>query len=96
MQALGGEKPLAWATEDQVLLVQVTGGWHLLCGLRRARGQEQCGASCMIYKWQGLTMVIISEARGRHNLSPLGACEWALPVALVTSGVDKKKKKRGH
>ena len=48
----------------------------------------------MIYRWQGQTSVVISEARRRHGLPPLGACEWA-PLAIpVTSGVGKKEKKR--
>ena len=39
-------------------------------------------------------MVVVLEARGSHGLPPLGACEWALPTAPVTSGVGEKKKKR--
>ena len=34
---------------------------------------------------------VISEARGRCGLPPQGACAWTPPVALVTSGVGKKK-----
>ena len=41
----------------------------------------------MIYRWQGQTTLVISEARGRHGLTPLGFCAWAPPVAPVTSGV---------
>ena len=48
----------------------------------------------MIYRWQGQTAVVVSEARGRHGLPPLGACEWAPPATPVTSGVGKKEKKR--
>ena len=44
----------------------------------------------MIYRQQGQTVMVISEARGRHGLPPLEAYEWAQPVALVTSGVGKK------
>ena len=40
----------------------------------------------------GTDLVVISEARGRHGLPPLGTCEWAPPAALVTSGVSKKKR----
>ena len=40
-------------------------------------------------------MVVVLEARGRHGLPPLGACEWALPTAPVTSGVGEKKQKEG-
>ena len=54
----------------------------------------QCGASCVIYRWQGQTTAVISEARGKHSLPPLGACEWAPLVALVTSGVGKKREKK--
>lgn len=54
----------------------------------------QYGASCRIYTWQGQTVEVISEARGRHGLTPLGACEWAPPVTPGTSGVGKKGKMR--
>ena len=37
-------------------------------------------------------MAVISEARRRHGLLPLGACEWAPPETLITSGTGKKKK----
>ena len=40
-------------------------------------------------------MMVVLEARGRHGLSTLGACEWAPPAAPVTSGVGKRKKKKG-
>ena len=54
----------------------------------------------MIYRWQGLTVGVGLEARGRCGLLPLGACERAPSEALLTSGVGKKKKekkkKRGH
>ena len=53
----------------------------------------QCGASCVIYRWQGQTTAVFSQARGRRGLPPLGACEWAPPAAPVTSGVGKI---RGH
>ena len=53
------------------------------------------GASCTIYRWQGQTAVIISEARGRCGLPPLGACEWAPPATQSPQGLAKKKK-RGH
>ena len=36
-------------------------------------------------------MVVFLEARGRRGLSPLQACEWALPAVPVTSGIDKNK-----
>ena len=39
-------------------------------------------------------MAVISEARGRGGLPPLGAYEWAPPVTPITSGVAKKEKKR--
>ena len=52
------------------------------------------GASCTIYRWQGHTTAVLSEARGRRGLPPLGACEWAPPATPVTSGVGKKEKKR--
>ena len=54
----------------------------------------QCGASWVIYRWQGLIEVVVSETRERHGLPPLGACEWAPTVAPVISGVGKKKKKK--
>ena len=47
----------------------------------------------MIYRWQGQTLVVVSEARRRHGLPPLRACEWAPPVTPVTSGVAKKEKR---
>ena len=49
----------------------------------------------MIHRWQGQTAAVVSEARGRHGLPPLGACEWAPPSTPVTSGVAKEEK-RGH
>ena len=52
--------------------------WCRLCDLQVA-GTDSCGPL---------------EARGRHGLAPLGACEWAPPVAPITSGVSKKKKKK--
>ena len=58
------------------------------------------GDSCMIYRWQGQTAVVVSEARevsearGRTGLPPLSACEWAPPATPVTSRVGKKEKKR--
>lgn len=52
-----------------------------------------CGASCMIYRWQGQTAVVISE--GGLTCHHWGACEWAPPVIPITSGVHKKEK-RGH
>ena len=45
------------------------------------------GASSTMYRWQGQTMAVASEARGRRGLPPLGACEWAPPEAPVTSGI---------
>ena len=54
----------------------------------------RCGASYTIYRWQAQTMAVVSEARGRRDLPPLGACEWAPPATSVTSGVVKKEKKR--
>ena len=51
------------------------------------------GASWVLYRQQGRTVAVTLEARGRHGLLPLGACECAPPVAPpVTSGVSKKKK----
>ena len=47
----------------------------------------------MIYRWQGQTVAVLSEARGRRGLPPLGACEEAPPVTPVTPGVAKKEKK---
>ena len=52
----------------------------------------QCGASCTIYRWQGQTVVVISEKRGRCGFPPLGTCEWAPPATPVISGVGKRKK----
>ncbi len=57
-------------------------------------GYRWLETSCVIYRQQERTMVVVLEARGRHGLPPLGACEWALPTAPVTSGVGKKKKKK--
>ena len=54
----------------------------------------QHGDSCMIYRQQGQTAAVFSEAEGRHGLLPFWACEWALPLAPVTSGVGKIKKKK--
>ena len=49
----------------------------------------------MIYRWQGQTMAVVSEARGINGLPPLEACEWAPPATPVTSGVGKKEKNEG-
>ena len=62
---------------------------QLLCGLRSAGGQMQCGSSCTIYRQQGWTMVVISEARRRHGLPPLGARGPSHHRSL-------QKKKGGH
>ena len=51
----------------------------------------QRDASCMIYIWQEQTLAVISEARGRRGLPPLGACVWAPPATPVTSVVGKKE-----
>ena len=74
--------------------MQASCGKAFFCGLRASRGSVRHGVSSMIYKWQGQTMAIISEARGRHGLSPLGASEWDPPETLATSGFDNKEKKR--
>ena len=37
-------------------------------------------------------MAVVLEAKGRHGLPSLGACEWAPPAASATSAVGKKKK----
>ena len=55
----------------------------------------QCGASCMIHRWQGQTAVVVSETRGRHGLPLLGCYEWAPPVPPLTSWVAKNEKKEG-
>ena len=46
----------------------------------------------MIYRWQGQTAMVISEARGRHGFPPLEAYEWAHPVIPINSGIVKKEK----
>ena len=51
-------------------------------------------ASCTIYRWQGQTVAVVSEARGSWGLPPLEACEWVPPETPVTSGVGKKDKKK--
>ena len=62
------------------------------------RGLNLYGASCMIYRWQGQTVAVVSEARGRHGLPPWGTCEWAPPVTPNTTSVVEKEKKNntGH
>ena len=42
---------------------------HLLWGL------STWGASCMVYRWQGQTAMLISDSRGRRGLPPLGVRE---------------------
>ena len=92
MQATGGKKSLSWAMGNLSLLVQATGRQAPHVWAKGSRGLRATGTSCMIYRWQGQTVVVISEARGRHGLPPLGDCEWAPPAATVTSGVSKNKK----
>ena len=91
----GGKKPLAPLGETGHFLYRLLVARHLLCGLRESGGKVRCGASYTSYRWQGQTMVVISEAKGRHGSPPLGACEWAPPTTPVTSGVGKKGKKEG-
>ena len=99
-----GGVALAWDTGQQeasclfrgdwVLLVQATGGQASLVWAKGIRGLSAMCASCTIYRWQGQTAVVVSEARGRHGLPPLGACEWAPPATPITSGAGKEKKKK--
>ena len=39
-------------------------------------------------------MVVVSETREWHGMTPLRACEWAPSVTSVTSGLGKKRKKK--
>ena len=77
-----------------MFLVQATSSQAPLLWAKGISGLSAMGASCMIYRWQGKTAAVISEARGKHGLAPLGACEWAPPATPVTSGIGKKEKKR--
>ena len=45
----------------------------------------------MLYRGQGQTVAVVSEARGRRGLPPLMACECTPPVTPVTTGVGKKE-----
>ena len=94
MKAMGSKKPLACLGEIGCFLCRLPVTRHLLCGLMASEEQVSHGATCTIYRWQGQTTAVISEARGRHGLPPLVACEWAPPSTPVTSGVGKKEKKR--
>ena len=91
MQALGGEKPLAWAMEVWVLLVQAMGDQAPLVWAKGGGVPSVTWCLCMICKQQGQTVVVVSEARERLCLPPLGACEWAPSAAPVTSGVSRKR-----
>ena len=95
-KATGSEKALAEAIGDQVLLVSTTGGWAPLVWAEGSEGLSVTWCLLCDLRGQEWTVVVISEARGRCDLPPLGACEWAPPVGQVTSRVKKKKKKRGH
>ena len=81
-QATGGEKPLAEAMGDQALLLQAKGSWRLSatwCLLRDLQAAGMDSSSCL---------------GGQREAWPatLGDCEWAPPVAPVTSGLEKKKR----
>ena len=58
--------------------MELSATWYLLCDPQATR------TDCRSHL----------QGQGRHGLPPLGACEWAQPAALVTSGVSKKKKKK--
>ena len=69
---------------DWALLVQATGGQAPLVWARGCRGPSAMCASCVIYRWWGQTIAVISEIRGRSGLPPVGVCEQPPPVAPVT------------
>ena len=52
---------------------------------------------CLLHDLQvvGTDCRVLSEAKGRHGLPPLGAYEWIPPLTPFTSGAGKKEK-RGH
>ena len=79
---------------DWVLLMQATSVQAPLVWLRASGASVLLLSSCMIYRWQGQTVAVVSEARGKRGLPPLGTCEWAQPATPVTSGVGKKEKNR--
>ena len=82
-----------------MLLVQAMGGWAPLVWTKGSRGLSETWCFLCDLQATGTDLVVISEARGRHGLPPLGNCEWAPPAAQITSRVSKKKKKkkkRGH
>ena len=51
----------------------------------------QRGASCMVYRQQGQTTVVISDARGGQGPPPQGVREQAPPEGPVTSEVSKEE-----
>ena len=80
---------------DWALLVQASGGRAPLVW---AKGSGGLGMTWyLLHNLQASetpTVAVVWEARGRHDLPPLGAYERAPPGAPVTSGLAKKKKKK--
>ena len=72
--------------------MQATSGQASLVRAKGIRGLRVTW--CLLHNLE-LATVVISEARGRRGLPPLGVCEWAPPVIPITSGVGKKRKKEG-
>ena len=84
MQATGGEKPTALVMGDWVLLAQAVGGWEPLVW---AKGSVGLSATwCLLHNLQAGKTDLSGHLRGQKEvrLPPLGACEWAPPVAPVT------------
>ena len=73
-QATSGEKPLACLVETVRFLYRLPVARHLLCGLR-ALGLSAMWCLLQDLRVGGQTAVVVSEARGKHGLPPLGACE---------------------
>ena len=68
------------------------GGWAPLVWAKGSGGLSSTWRFLHDLQASGTDWMVVLEARGRHDLPPLGVCEWAPLATLVTSGVGKKKK----
>ena len=74
--------------------LQVAGDLLVGWGQQGFEGLVRHGASWVIYRQQGQTVAVTLEARGRHGLLPLGACECAPPVAPQSPQESTTTKKK--
>ena len=78
-------------SEGGVPLVQAIGGQEPIVWAKGSRGLRH-GASCVICRQQGQTVVVVSVSGGRHGPPLLGPYKWAPPMVPVALGVSQKKR----